>query len=237
MVQIENTIENIGFSKNEIKIYLKLLELGSSKAGKIAKETKLDRSSAYNALTNLLNKGFISYANIANVKWFQPISPKRILEYINEQKENVKDILPQLEGTYKQTKLKGQVTLHKGIKGVETVFRDILRNAEENLIFGSEGQFRKRMPYFYEHFVREQKEKNIKTRKLVRFGRKEEYKEGNYRFIDNDIESPVVTNIYKDKIAIIVWTDEPEAIIIENKDAADSYRAYFEFMWKNAIKK
>ncbi|MFA6088751.1 MAG: helix-turn-helix domain-containing protein [Candidatus Woesearchaeota archaeon] len=237
MIKIEETLENISFSKNEIKIYLKLLELGSSKAGKIAKETKLDRSSTYNALTNLLNKGFISYVNIANVKWFQPISPKRILEYINEQKENVKDILPQLEGTYKQTKLKGQVTLHKGLKGVETVFRDILRNADENLIFGSEGQFRNRMPYFYEHFVREQKEKNIQTKILVRVGRKDYYKEGNYRFIDNDIESPVVTNIYKDKIAIIVWTDEPEAIIIENKDAADSYRAYFEFMWKNAIKK
>lgn len=235
--KIEESLKRIGLSENEIKIYLKLLELGSTKAGKIAKETKLDRSSAYNALTNLLNKGFVSYANISNIKWFQPTSPKRILEFINEQREDIKNILPELEGTYKQTKLKGQVTLHKGLKGVESVFRDILRNASENLVFGSEGQLRTKMPYFYEHFVREQKENNITSRILTRIGRKKDYATDNVRFIDNDIESPVVTNIYKNKIAIIIWTDEPEAIIIENKEAADSYRSYFEFMWKNGIKK
>jgi sugar-specific transcriptional regulator TrmB len=236
---IDDILEKIGFSKNEIKIYLKLIELGSAKAGKISKECGLDRSSAYNAITNLLNKGFISYANIANVKWFQAINPKRILEYINEQREDVKNILPELEGKYKQTKLKGQVTLHKGIKGVESVFRDILRNARnsENLIFGSEGQLSQKMPYFYEHFVRELKENNIKSRKIIRLKRTEEYKKDNVRFVDTDKESPVVTNIYEDKIAIIIWTDEPESIIIDNKEAADSYRSYFEFMWKNAIKK
>jgi len=45
-------------------------------------------------------------------------------------------------------------------------------------------------------------------------------------------ETVVSTNIYGNKIAIILWTDIPEAIIIENKAAADSYRDYFEVLWK-----
>lgn len=52
--------------------------------------------------------------------------------------------------------------------------------------------------------------------------------------VPKSIESPVVTNIYGDKITIIIWTDEPEGRIIENKAAAKSYRSYFEFMWNNA---
>ena len=37
-----------------------------------------------------------------------------------------------------------------------------------------------------------------------------------------------------DKIAIVIWTDEPEGIIIENASAAKAYKSYFESMWKYA---
>jgi hypothetical protein len=43
-------------------------------------------------------------------------------------------------------------------------------------------------------------------------------------------ESSTVTNIYGDKIAIIIWTDKPEGIIIENAAAARAYKSYFDFM-------
>ena len=33
-----------------------------------------------------------------------------------------------------------------------------------------------------------------------------------------------------------VWTDEPEAIVIENAAAAKAYKSYFDFMWKHAKK-
>ena len=50
-------------------------------------------------------------------------------------------------------------------------------------------------------------------------------------------KSSAVTNIYGNKIAIIVWSEPPEAVIIENKDAAESYRSYFEVLWKAASRK
>ena len=53
----------------------------------------------------------------------------------------------------------------------------------------------------------------------------------------NVSESPAVTNIYGDKIAIIIWTDEPEGIIIENAAAAKAYKSYFDIMWQQANKK
>ena len=35
-------------------------------------------------------------------------------------------------------------------------------------------------------------------------------------------------------IAIIIWTDEPEGIIIENPAAAKAYKSYFDVLWKSA---
>lgn len=231
--EIEQVLENIGFTSNEIKVYLTLVKEGSSKAGKVAKLAKIDRSSCYNSLKSLLEKGIISYVLIGNVRWFQATGPRRLLEYIKEQEEGIKDILPKLQDLHRHKKQEGQVRLYKGMKGVKTVFQDILRTGADNYVFGSEGQFEDNLPAYSELFNRLADEKGMIIRMIKRPGRKEK-KSPNNRYVDKDIKSPVVTNIYGNKIALIVWTDEPEAIVIENRSAAEAYRNYFEFMWKHA---
>ena len=53
-------LEKLNFTVNESKVYLSLLKLGPSLAGRISKESNLDRSSTYNALRLLLKKGIVS---------------------------------------------------------------------------------------------------------------------------------------------------------------------------------
>src|SRR3989344_5648111 len=148
MTDVVKTLEKIGLSQNEIKVYLTLNDHGSCKAGRISKLARLDRSSAYNALKLLQEKGFVSYVSIGKVKWFQATGPKRILEYIKEQEDDVLSILPELQERHKRKKIEGQVRLFKGIKGVKSVFLDMIRTGKDNYVFGSEGQFSARMPEF-----------------------------------------------------------------------------------------
>lgn len=238
MANIEKTLEKIGMSGNEIKVYLVLNDHGSTKAGKISKLAKIDRSSAYNAIKLLQEKGFVSYVMIGKIKWFQAVGPKRILEYLKEQQEEVQSILPELHERHKRKKIDGQVRMFKGVKGVRTVFLDIIRTGKDNFVFGSEGQLSDRMPEFAYQFDRMKKEKGMKTQLILRKGRKElDNKTSTYRYLDNISESQAVTNICGDKVTIIIWTDEPEAIVIENAAAAKAYKSYFDFMWKNAKKK
>ncbi len=231
----EIVLEKLGFSPNEIKVYLTLNDHGSTKAGRIAKLAKIDRSNCYNALKSLTEKGLVSYVMIGKIKWFQATGPKILLDYIKEQEEEVKSILPELHARHKATKIEGQVRLFKGTKGVKAIFLDMARSEENNYVFGSEGQFSERMPEFALQFERLKMENKIKTKLLLRQGRHElESKTSEYRYIANVSESPAVTNIYGNKIAIIIWTDEPEGIVIENSAAARAYKSYFEFMWENS---
>lgn len=236
MASIEKTLEKVGFSPNEIKVYLTLNDHGSMKAGRLSKIAKLDRSSAYNAIKLLQEKGFVSYVLIGQVKWFQAAGPKRIIEYLKEQQEDVQNIMPDLQERHERKKIEGQVRMFKGIKGVKSVFLDIIRTGKDNYVFGSEGQFSEVMPDFAYQFDRMKKEKRIKTQLILRKGRKEidVSKKTDHRYLEGIEESPAVTNIYGDKIAIIIWTDEPEGIIIENEAAAKAYKSYFDVMWKNA---
>ena len=134
MADIERVLSNVGFSQNEIKVYLVLNDHGSSKAGKIAKLAKLDRSSCYNALKLLLEKGLASYVMIGEVKWFQATGPKRLLEYVKEQEQQVNEILPELDKRHKAAKIEGQVRLFKGIKGIKSIFLDIVRTGKDNYV-------------------------------------------------------------------------------------------------------
>jgi len=237
MAEVEKTLERLGLSPNEIKTYLVLNDHGSTKAGRVSKLAKIDRSSCYNSLKLLLEKGLVSYVSIGKVKWFQAVGPRRLLDYVKEQEEDIKEILPSLQERHKAHKIEGQVRLFKGLKGVRSIFLDIARTGENNFVFGSEGQFSERLPEFALQFGRMKKENKIHTKLIIRKGRKEsDSTNSEYRYISNTIDSPAVTNIYGDKIAIIIWTDEPEGVIIENPSAAKSYRAYFDLMWNAAEK-
>ncbi|MBS3147113.1 hypothetical protein J4471_05470 [Candidatus Woesearchaeota archaeon] len=237
MVEIEKTLVKLGFSINEIKVYLTLNDYGSMKAGRISKLAHMDRSSCYNALKLLLEKGLASYVLIGKVKWFQATGPKRLLDYIKEQEEDIKAIVLNLDERHKKSKVEGQVRLFKGVKGVKAIFLDMIRTGKDNYVFGSEGQFSKRMPEFALQFKRMKKEKGMQTYMICRKDRKEvDVSSANHRYLPRISESPAVTNIYGDKIAILIWTDEPEGIIIENGSTAKAYKSYFDFMWKHAMK-
>ena len=115
---------------------------------------------------------------------------------------------------------------------------DIIRTGKDNFVFGSEGQFSEKMGDFAYKFDLLKKENKIHTKLILRKGRKEvDSKTSEYRYLDNVEESGAVTNIYGNKIAIIVWTDEPEGIIIENAAAAKAYKSYFDVLWKSGKKK
>jgi HTH-type transcriptional regulator, sugar sensing transcriptional regulator len=235
MENLYNTLKHSGLSKTESKVYLSLLKLGSVKAGNISKESELDRTTTYSCLKSLGEKGLVSYVIIGKVKWWQASDPKNFEIYLKDKLEKVQAVLPNLEKIYYQRKLKENVRLFKGNKGVKTVLDDIISESNENCVFGSEGQLEKRLPFYAKRFVAQLEKSGIRVKSLVRKTRTMSYsKFREARSIDAKGESPVVTNIYGNKIAIIVWSDIPEVILIENEAAANSYREYFDFMWKNA---
>lgn len=237
-MKAETALENIGLSPNEIKVYLALNDYGAKTAGRVAKIAKIDRSSCYNSLRQLQEKGLVSYVIIANVKVFNATGPKRLVGYIRELEEGINMIIPELHTRHKAAKVEGQVRLFKGIKGIKSIFLDMVRVGKDNFVFGSEGQFSERMPEFAKQFDRMKREKGMETRMIIKRGKKElDYTTTDYRYLEQVKSSPAVTNIYGDRVCILIWTDEPEGVIIENAAVAKAYKSYFDFMWKYSRKR
>lgn len=240
--KIRETLKKIGLGHNESKIYITLLKLGPSMAGKIAKESNIDRSACYDSLKALLKKGLVNYVIEANRKKFSATNPQKLKDYIQEKESLVNEIIPDLSTMFKSKEEKSQVQMFKGMKGIKSVFEDILREAKggENLVIDSSGSFIERMPYFAPHFIKALKTNKISVRHISLKEKKESLGKNpqtKFRFFTSEIKSsPIATNIYADKIAFILWSDVPEAVIIKNRAAAEAYHAYFEILWNSSKK-
>lgn len=234
-------LEKLNFSINESKVYLTLIKLGPSLAGIISKEAQLDRSSTYNALKSLIQKGVVStfFENKRTI--FVPEHPKRILDYYKEKQEIAQQIIPNLEEQFSFKKQKSSVKLYHGYKGVKSIFQDILDSTDKGetyFVMGSEGFFSKKMSYYSPIFQQRKEEKHINTKVLIREGRHKvnQSKYAEYKSVPSDIESPATINIYDNKVAIFIWDEPPQAILIENENVKKTFENYFKFMWKNAKK-
>ncbi len=236
MQRVNNVLKKIGLTQTETNVYLALIKLGESKVTSISKEAQINRTYTYDALKKLLEKGLISYVIEANKKWFKPINPERLIEFVKEKEDDVKSILPKLKTLYKLPKSKHNVRLFYGYKGIKSVFQEMVREGKVNYVMDSEGQFADRMPWYAPHFVKQAERKKMLIKHLVRKGRtvKQPSKTTQIRFIPKKAKSEGVINIFGDKVAIIIWSEKPEAVMIENKAVADSFKDYFKLLWKNA---
>ncbi len=93
---IEETLQELGLNKRESICYSSLLELGSSRVGDIIKKTGIPSSKIYEILDKLIKRGFVTYVIKNNVKHFQASDPKTLLNYIEERKRKIEEIMPQL---------------------------------------------------------------------------------------------------------------------------------------------
>lgn len=234
-------LEYLGFTPNEVKVYLTLLRIGRAQAGQLAKEARLERTSTYNALKRLIQEGLVASVIEANKQVFSPASPNKIIDIFKEKEERASLLIPQLEEMQKGEREKENIKKFQGYQGIKTVLNDILRSCkkgEEYLVIGSEGQLSQRLPTFAEIFVARKDKKRLKSRLLVREnvqGRKMS-KYTQVRYLPPEIVSQTNINIYANKVALILWSEKPEAIIIDDKATARTFKAYFEFMWQNAKK-
>lgn len=235
--QTRETLKKIGLGHNESKIYITLIKLGPTMAGKIAKESNIDRSACYDSLKALIKKGLANYVIEANRKKFSATNPNKLKDYLKEKESLVDEILPNLANMFKTKEERSQVQMYKGNKGIKTVFEDILRDAKgkENLVIDSSGSFVDRMPFYAPHFIKALKINKINVRHISLKDKVRGNSSTKVRFFPRTTkESPIATNIYADKIALILWSDVPEAVIIKNKAAAEAYRSYFEILWKSS---
>ena len=126
-------LEGIGLSKNEISVFLKMLQLGESKAGSIISKVNLQSSAVYNAINSLITKGLVSYIKKGQIKYYKAASPETIVDYLDTKKEEYLKVLPELK-KFIPIEIEN-VEFYKSFRGVKTLLAELLKDVKPHDIY------------------------------------------------------------------------------------------------------
>jgi sugar-specific transcriptional regulator TrmB len=231
-------LQDIGLTNAEIKVYLALLELGSCSAGPILDKTELHNSVVHTTLNRLIEKGLVSFVKEGKKNIYQASNPKHLIEYINDKKERIETILPLLLAKQGLAKEKPTVTTYRGVKGMREILHELLEaGGKEHHTIGSSVKSLMMGDKWWEQYHKKRAKKGIHAKLLFYESLKEWKAEQRYpnsliRYTKAGFEPLTETIIRNDKVGILLWIAKPIGILIHNKELADSYEKYFEYLWK-----
>ena len=251
---IENVLQNIGLEKKEINIYITTLSLGTQPASVIARRAGFPRNTARFILDKLVDKGLIKKTKRANTQLYTTEEPKnliQLMEYrrnelnskINEQINEIKSVLPELESRFRPKSTKPKVAFYEGDEGLVKVYQDTLNSKEDIKSFASFDGMHGALPDYFKTYYKLRAENGIMIHSihpdtpLAREKTKNDKKEWRdsrliprkqYNF-DPEIQ------FYDNKLVITSWK-EKLGIIIESQEIYHAMVVAFDLAWKEATR-
>ena len=246
---LKNILKELNFSDKETIVYLTLLELGSAKAGEIAKKADITRTTVYDILTSLLKKGLVNKYKKGSQTFFGALDPNRLLTYIDreieqttvkltKQKQEVKELLPELVSLQNKASSKPKVQFYEGKKGMREAYEDTLTAKDGIVAYANVETMHEGLPNFFPSYYKRRPEANVfvkailpKNKASLERSKNNQAELRDTRFLPEDHSFSPEINIYNDKVLVASWR-EKMALIIESKEFADFHRTIFNQLWE-----
>ncbi len=236
-------LKDFGMSDNEVEVYLALLKTGSVTANKIATITGMKRSTTYDNLALLTNKGIVSSFIKDNVHYYKAADPDALVKIIDERKAQMQKIIPELRQLQQVSAEESEVSYFEGRKGVFTVLDMLYSGHYRKLLFyGSKKQSRKTILHYPDSLTRRRTEHNIHTRGILAEEDRDDpvmkeqavKKLSEMKYLKELDQSPGVVFIVPDKVAFLGVREPVFGLIVKNKDIVEHQTRILEFLWKHA---
>jgi sugar-specific transcriptional regulator TrmB len=236
-------LEDLGLTQSEVKVYISLLEIGTSSAGQILEKSRLQNSVVHRALNTLIEKGLISYILEGKRKIYQATDPENFHEFINDKRKRFDELLPELKLKQKFSKVTTFAEIFKGRKGINQLYLTLLNSGgKEYNTFGGGSE----VTY---DIMGEVWWKNIHAKRIARkifcrqvfdesirkFG--EDIKKRRFtkiKFLPKEHSQLQETILIGGYVGIAIFTENPYGVLIKDRVVAEGYKKQFEILWKVA---
>ena len=251
-MDIESSLQELGLTKNESKVYIALLDIGNTTTSSIIKKTGVNTSKVYESLERLLKKGLVSYTIIQNKKNWQTENPNSILKYLEdekikfeEKKSNCEKMVVDLIARRNILKENTEYKIYEGINGIKTAREhvlDVLNKDETFYIILSSYPKDDKLEAYWADFQKRRAKKEIRCKYLLNqtlktTGTKRMHlKLTDIRYVNSEVLSPTWMEIYKDYVTIGVLGTSPSVFVIKNEAVAKGFLNYFNTLWKTGVK-
>ncbi len=227
--------EEFGLTKNESKIYEKLVKLGKVGSGDLSRESGVSYSKIYNILDSLVNKGLVSVVP-EKTKKFIPTDPEALVKLIEKKQkrlEKAKQKAKEMKQFY-DVKEKNPVQMRLGKKSFYKIVKESKNPKEFNYTIKWSSEYR---PDWAGSSKRLSK-KGVDLRTLTRYDKETEKDVKKWLKIKKNIRKfsneGVAMSVTDDEEVMIALIKSNVTLLIKDKPFAKIMKKMFLETYKNA---
>lgn len=230
-------LQELGLTANEAKIYIILLKGGKMRANELSVKSGLQRRTVYDTLQQLEKKGLAGKVESGGVLTFVPSPPSSLLSLLDEKKDAIDKILPELSRPFEMID-KTSVSVLYGVSGIKMVLEDILALKADYCVYYGQLQIFDYLPKFMPIFLEKKKRLGIRSRYILldvpqARERCRRIPLSEFRFIDPSAISGGVWWTYADRLILYILEKEPITIFVKNPDLAKTFRRTFDNLFES----
>lgn len=252
-------LKDLGLPEKAATVYCALVDMGHAYPSKIAEVTKLNRSTVYKTLSDLVQRGLITELEKGKKLSYQIEKPLQLVRFIERQKmsaeqrlERARAILPQLETLFSASPNRPSVRFFEGVEGILALYEEhVLEHAPyEMLSYSNVDALMPTLPArFVRQYIKQKQRLHITTRAILPDTRTaRDYNADFYRDIQKraHVQSRFIpaadfpytgdiTLYGSNKLSIINFHEgECIGVAIEDAMIAGMMRMIFELAWRSA---
>ena len=238
-MDLSEKLEKAGLNKNEIKVYMYLLEQGQATPPQVAKGTGIQRTNTYHILRSLKERGLLEEYAHGKRKAYAANDPSSIVSYLEQQKSAVESALPDLRALYKAQKNKPVVKFYEGAEQIYQLLYEMMDRVDEKIYFiGSTGKLHELSATEFEKQEKEMKRREIFLYDMVTASSAEQTVPESkkrlggyytaYKLPDRYSEVPTSVVIADDTVALISFEEPIFGTMMTHENLAATFRMMFE---------
>jgi sugar-specific transcriptional regulator TrmB len=239
-----NSLTQFGLDENESKVYLAALSLGPTTVLKISKVTDVKRTTVYEVITSLIQKGLMK----KEIKGFKTLyaseHPERLENTLDSKRAILSRVLPELEGMYNLKGSESTIKYYEGLKAIENIYDELLADLKPHDFYYAISNIAEWQELDEEFFIGSHVEKRadmkIQTKLLFtdspsaekRLATQKNFNEEVRLLTKNsDIHVDLVVTPYK---LVMFQLKQPlVAIVIENRSMIEMHTSMFNMLWNS----
>lgn len=245
--QLKITLQTFGFGEKETTVYIALLELGKGTVTQISRKAGINRTTGYDILSSLSNKGLATISGKEPKSEFSAEPPEAVISYLKKAAEQMAEYIKKAEGLIPELTLlhakqnRQKIKFYEGLEGLQQVYEDTLTSTEIIRAYASVDDVHKALPNYFPEYYKRRAQKGIairaifpKTEASTELARHNSEEKREVAFVPKEKYdfSPEI-NIYDNKVMIASWR-EKLGVIIESQEIADAMKKIYELAWAEA---
>lgn len=240
-----SVLKKLELNDKEIKIFLALLENGSSSVRSLADITSINRGSVYDILKKLQVQGLVSFYHKESKQRFVAEDPEKLLHLAKEKEKEIKitkdrlsDLIPELKSLQDKGGEKPVTKLYEGKAGIKFILEDVLdsvfESSEKEYYVYSAKLASEDWKKAYPEFTKDRIKKKIKVKSISLAKGGSTHGLDERRWLGSDDESATFIMIYANKCAYISrdGSGSPVGVLIENEMIYKTQRIVFLKLWE-----